>query len=742
MTLFAYDEQNPFADDSQATITLIASIDNLKILDPACGSGAFPIGILQRLVTILGKLDPDNERWKEQQRQRLIAPVQRDIQTAQKISYEQARDQAISQLEERLADIRRAFEDNDHDYARKLFLIENCIYGVDIQPIAVQIAKLRCFISLIVDQRVEEDKPNRGMLALPNLETKFVAANTLIGIDKPAQTMLEDPALTKKQAELRQLRHEHFQARRWNDKKKLRQQDKTLRKEIAELLKSGVFKGQEDTAEDLANWNPYNQNASADFFDAEWMFGLTDGFDVVIGNPPYMRIQGIRASDPELATYLKEKYRSATGSFDIYVTFAEKGLQLLNRQGILNYIMPDKWTNAAFGKGLREVVTQGKNLKRLISFGAHQVFNASTYTSLLWLVNKESNRFDYLALEQDLPGNDSLGAFLQNLDFKHLHQVDTSKLGKDVWILASGNAGVIMEKLNGQQRRIKDVFQSIFQGIATSKDSVYFLSDCKIDNSLVEGYSPELGKRVCVEAEIAKPLLKGDQVHRYVPLQSKNLVLFPYHVDEKKAHPMSPSYIRENLPKAWEYFLSCESVVKGREKGRLSNEDTWYRYIYPKNLTLFNQEKLLSPDISKRGNFSYDALGKFYMTTTVYGYIKYSSISEDYRFWLAIMNSQLLWFYLQNAGTVLANGYFRYKPAYLNEFPLPTLARLDMQKPFVALVDYLLYLKSSTGSHNGIITSEYQAIISYFERIIDGMVYELYFPDDLRDAGRCYHQVC
>lgn len=213
------------------------AIDSLKVLDPAVGSGAFPMGMLQKLVFILGKLDPNNEVWKYQQKEREIRPVLEDLQQAQKISYEQAREAAIQQLEERLAEIEADFTDNEMDYPRKLFLIENSIYGVDIQPIAVQIAKLRFFISLIVEQRVDDNAPNRGILPLPNLETKFIAANTLMSIDRPAQMTLGALAVQAKEQELAEARHRIFTARTQATKNKYREKDQHLREEIAALLK-------------------------------------------------------------------------------------------------------------------------------------------------------------------------------------------------------------------------------------------------------------------------------------------------------------------------------------------------------------------------------------------------------------------------------------------------------------------------------------------------------------------------
>ncbi|HEY9175900.1 MAG TPA: hypothetical protein VI136_26770, partial [Verrucomicrobiae bacterium] len=199
--LFAYHAE-PHQFTPAEVEALIAAIDSLKSLDPAVGSGAFPMGILHKLVFILGKLDPDNTHWRERQRQRAIA----ETAEAFKIGNKQER-------QHRLEDISEVFEQNASDYGRKLYLIENCIYGVDLQPIAVQIAKMRFFISLVADQKVDDAQPNRGVRPLPNLETKFVAANTLVGIERPGQQFLRNRAIDAKEAELRRVRERHFTAR-------------------------------------------------------------------------------------------------------------------------------------------------------------------------------------------------------------------------------------------------------------------------------------------------------------------------------------------------------------------------------------------------------------------------------------------------------------------------------------------------------------------------------------------------
>ena len=292
---------------------LINAIDTLKILDPACGSGAFPMGILHKLVFLLSKLDPRNAQW----RQRQIDRVQNTITEAEKIDDSVIRESTIDELEGEIESINEAFERNALDYGRKLYLIENCIYGVDIQPIATQIAKLRFFISLIVEQKIDDTRENRGVRPLPNLETKFVAANTLLDVEKPEQMTLRNPQIDSKEKALEEVRRRHFTARTPRTKDRYRQRDAELRAEISALLKRDGFPS--ETTERIAGWDPYDQNTSADFFDPEWMFGITDGFDVVIGNPPYVRQEKIKEHQTHLEKALYLLHRCCRFSTSIFM---------------------------------------------------------------------------------------------------------------------------------------------------------------------------------------------------------------------------------------------------------------------------------------------------------------------------------------------------------------------------------------------------------------------------------------
>ncbi|WP_210407334.1 Eco57I restriction-modification methylase domain-containing protein, partial [Hydrocoleum sp. CS-953] len=378
--LLSYNDNSHQFNDYECDY-LISVIDNLKIIDIACGSGAFPMGILQKLVFILGKIDPNNTKWKQQQKEKAIQPVLEDIQTAKKISYEDAREEAIQKLQERLAEIEDEFENNEMDYSRKLFLIENCIFGVDIQPIAVQISKLRFFISLIVDQKVNNNQPNRGILPLPNLETKFVAANSLIGIE--TQSSLRSQEVIEKEEELKQVRQQHFKARTPKTKKKCREKDENLRQEISKLLQStGLETAIADT---LARWNPYDLNSSSDFFESTWMFGV-DSFDICIGNPPYVRQEKIK----ELKPILKQQYDCYTGVADLYVYFFEQAVRLLKEKGVLTYITSNKYFRSGYGQKLRDFLVKKTQLKQLIDFGDAPVFKAIAYPSIIITVTHPS----------------------------------------------------------------------------------------------------------------------------------------------------------------------------------------------------------------------------------------------------------------------------------------------------------------------------------------------------------------
>ncbi|MGB5158592.1 MAG: Eco57I restriction-modification methylase domain-containing protein [Desulfobacterales bacterium] len=704
--LVSFEPVNPFENNTELSQKIIHSLDNCKILDPACGSGAFPMGILQKMVHILQKVDPDNEYWRKLQ----LEKAQKATEGVFIIKDKEERKQLLDEINE-------AFDEtiNNPDYARKLFLIENCIYGVDIQPIAAQISKLRFFISLVVEQKVNKDKDNFGIRPLPNLETKFVTANTLIGIDKPDGELFYTKEVQEKEAELKAIRHKLFGAKDKRTKVKYRKKDEELRNEIADILKKGNLPV--ESAEQLAGWDPYDQNGVSPFFDPEWMFDIKDGFDIVIGNPPYLRVQGIREFNPGFADWLSKNYESATGSFDLYAIFTERGVQLSSQNGLVIYIMPVKWTNAAFGKGLREVLLKNKSLTKIISFDEYQVFNASTYTGIQFF-QRNSIELLYNQLNTNIYTGNALNNYLTSLSKQDFNMYSLADLNADRFTLTDNSTGKILDQILKHPITLEDVFENIFQGIATSKDSVYFLTNCSLKDELICGFSKELNKLVLIEQGITKPLIKGDQVHKYNILNTANVVIFPYHFKNGKPSLMPEEHISNEFPLAYEYLKQNENVLRNREKGRLRNDPCWFRYIYPKNQEHFEKTKLMAPDVSMGGNFTIDENGEYYSTTTVYGYIKKKEIRESYWYFMALLNSQVLWWYLKNTGAVMANGYFRFKPDYLKPFKIP--------KPNVTS-ELELLAKCSYFS------DEKATAFDSISKVLNAIVFNLYFPDHMKE---------
>jgi len=447
--LFTYNEnENPFAEAE--TRKLIEGLNQCKILDPACGSGAFPMGILHKMVHVLQKLDPQNLYWRELQEKKAIE----ETREAYKIGNQEERDK-------RLKEISDVFENNTSDYGRKLYLIENCIFGVDIQPIAVQISKLRFFISLVIDQKPDRSRQNFGIRSLPNLETKFVAANTLIGLEVPTANLFTDHnPIEDLQNELKATRHAYFNARNRDEKLELQEEDSRLRNAIATMISEtllhkrvsdiialekgleaarselnqllqkpedneiientnlfgesemSVFNKREDrikklklvikniqkkietlksshnqdtithVARQIASFDPYDQNQSAEWFEPEWMFGedVKKGFDVVIGNPPYLII-----SKDDYESKYSRYYDFQEGKPDLYRIFIEKAFSLLRNDGVSSFITPNTFLTIPSAGKIRSYLINQTTIFSIINYD-QTVFESASVNSIVYLM--------------------------------------------------------------------------------------------------------------------------------------------------------------------------------------------------------------------------------------------------------------------------------------------------------------------------------------------------------------------
>lgn len=672
--LLSYSENpNPF--NTEEAGVLVKAIDTCKILDPACGSGAFPMGILHKMVHILHKLDPNNARWKQRQ----LDKVDKLIEDAEGISDTRVREKVIEDLHNTRRDIEEAFDNNEFDYGRKLYLIENCIYGIDIQSIAVQIAKLRFFISLIVDQKVNHRRDNLGVRPLPNLETKFVAANTLIGLEKEKAHLFTNPDIEKKKAELKKVRHDYFEARTPRRKETCRIKDKQLRDELAELLiENHDF--QPATAKKIAAWDPYDQNNSATFFDPEWMFGIKEGFDVVIGNPPYFNISTI---SKDLVNYLSTQYKAIhTGYNDIVYYFIYSGIEFLKKTGCCVFITSNYYLGNEYARKLRSYLKA--HADKIVNFKDYMVFDAASIHTCISVSYKEptSEKITFFepAVDRRITSGD-IEAYLKSF------ALSRSDLN-DNWIIADRSNTSIFEKLKQGSVLLEDI-AIIEQGAKSGKNDVFTVSH-------------DTAKEMGLENFVLRKNIKNGDIDRYAIRKRGNFLIY---VDNHTAI--------EHYPNVFSYLKKHKGVLSSRNEVK-QGLYPWYRFDRPRNKAVFDAyEKIVVPYRAEQNRFAYDNEQYFNDGGDIRAIVINNS-KFSIKYILAILNSRLLdWFYGfigKPKGKV--REYFN-KP--LSLIPIKKILLPDQQH-FITLVDKILTLKQK----------DPQADTSALEKQIDVMVYKLY----------------
>jgi type I restriction-modification system DNA methylase subunit len=696
--------------------TLVAAIENLKVLDPACGSGAFPMGILAKLFIALKKIDPDNRRWREQN----LAPLQQRLAGARKTPDPVQRDAELSDAEAALEKHRKDFADPAYaDYTRKLYLIEKCIFGSDIQPIAVQIAKLRFFIALIVSQPIDRSKPNWNITPLPNLETKIVAANTLFGVPRHGAqgSLLDDPAIAEKEAELRDANAAYFTSRTRATKKRRKEKVQKLHEELVALLKRDGFVTARD-ADRMARWDPFDQNRYADFFDVEWMFGMPRAsdnseavFDIVIGNPPYVRHEDIK----ELTPVLKNVYQYECGSSraDLYVFFYERSVKLLKAQGVLSFITSNKWYRAKYGEGLRQFMATHTRLKNIIDFGDEAVFTAIAYPTIVIATRREKPLFPPPAID-----------VVHALNWEQTHPVETfpavfsaesflvpqSALKKEGWQLEPPGKRKLLSRIRAAGKPLGEYVNGRFyRGIITGLNEAFVIDGATRDRLIAE--DPK-------SAELIKRYLRGRDVKRWqVEWAGLYLITFPFGFHEQlKNYPAILRHLSQ-----YEVDLRKRGQCTSSRNGKGEGQHHWLELDNnPKEsfLAEFEQPKIFVPAIEDGVEYAPDLTG-------YYGNDKTNIIvTEEWRYVLAVLNSSVSWWITQQTFSGKQGGFFEFKPMYVSQLPIPSASQ-DLKKVLSAVVDGVLATRDAR-----------------FEQLINGLVFELFFPEDLHRANIRLFDAC
>ena len=690
-----------YADDEvnltdEQRLKIMQSLYDCKILDPACGSGAFPMGILQQMVHILNRIDPDNEQWKEMMLNNAVSETSE--------AYRSATDE---ERKEMVADIERSFDEsvNRPDYARKLYLIENCIYGVDIQPIAIQISKLRFFISLVIDQKTNNrPEDNFGIRPLPNLEAKFVAANTLLSLNKSEVSLFDTETIKAKERELKVAKHKIFSAKTVRTKRKYRDRVCDLRLEIAGLLEDLGAVGNAE-ARQLAQWDMFDQNATSPFFDNEWMFGVNDGFDIVIGNPPYVQLQANGGALRKMYEHCGFSSFASTG--DIYCLFYEKGYQMLKNGGHLCYITSNKWMRGSYGEKLRNLFASKTNPILLVDFAGVKVFESATVETNILLFSKADNQHSTKCAIIDKSGAKNLSDFVQQ------QSVECRFDSSDSWVILSPIEQSIKRKIESVGTPLKDWDIQINYGIKTGFNDAFIINTEK-RNEILDNCSSE--EERTKTAELIRPILRGRDIKRY-GYDWANLWLiyipwhFPYQFDDsiQGASEKAEIAFKEQYPAVYSHMLQYKEPLSKRNKAETGIRYEWYAMQRwgAKYWEDFNKPKIIWKRIGSILRFSYDDKGCVGLDSTCF------ATGADIEYLCCVLNSKMGHYLLKDApktgtGDLLISVQ-AVEPIWV---PLPTREISDMLKSKL----------SSLISDNS----------EVYNKEIDDIVFELYHlsPDE------------
>lgn len=593
---------------------LDTALANIKVCDPAIGSGAFPVGMLHEIVQArqaLATYLPDH------------APAHRS------------------------------------PYALKRRAIQDSIYGVDLDAGAVEIAKLRLWLSLVVD---EESYDNIN--PLPNLDYKIVQGNSLLGVQQESVDLFNNSLYVK----LQSLKQTYFDATHRDTKQQLRAQINLLLEQLT---------------------------GSADTFDFEIffqeVFAERGGFDVVIGNPPYVRHELIKAFKPQF----KNRYPAVyAGTADLYVYFYEQGVRLLHPQGTLAYITSNKFMRAGYGKNLRVFLGDRTTLHALIDFGDLPVFEATAYPVILLTRRQEPTSAAQNLTALTVETLDILRRLPQKID-ELAWPMPQNSLRKEGWALVRPDVLALMRKLRRTGQPLeKYVDGRFYRGILTGFNEAFVIDGATRAQLIAE--DPK-------SAEVIKPWLRGRDIKRWRVDWQGLYVIFTRRGIDIEQYPA----IKQHLAQFKEQLMPKPKDWRGGTwPGRKAGPYEWYEIqdviAYYEE---FDKPKILYQEIATFQSFAYVS-EPFFVNNKCF------LIPDSSLFLLAILNSPVVWFFLLHTVSQLRGGAYAMQTPYVSQIPIPP-ATAEQQATLEALINELL-------------TQPSPARVAQLEAALNQQVYALY----------------
>jgi hypothetical protein len=545
----------------------IRQLSQIKVLDPAMGSGSFLLRAFDHLLDCYGRYNR----------------ACRDIKQTGRI-----RETPGELFGER-------YEVAEEVFNPAFYIPSENIFGVDLDPQAVELARLNLWMRLMVAERdwmreeLRTKKTNVVLSLLPSLAKNLKRGNSLIS----DPTVAGDAAFDWQQ-------------------------------EFPEIMTRG-------------------------------------GFDVVVGNPPYERIQTMAEYAPESLEFLKATYKTAdSGNFDIYVCFVEKGLSLLREQGLFGYILPHKFFHADYGRALRQLLSGGKHVREVVHFGDLQVFpRVSTYTCLLSLSKTLQESINFSQVR-------SIREFAETHNAGVQFPVPAERLSAEPWNFISEEDRAWMNKADAGSDRLGDAAEEIFVGLQTSADDVFLFAATPAKRGVCDVFSDALDKNVKIEAALLKPVVRSGEIGRYWA-RATHAVLFPYKFIGRDAHLLTEVELGTQFPLAWDYLQKNKTKLSDREHGKFADSGWWQ--LYPKNLHLWETPKLLVPYMTRRLSAYFDDAKNYFVNVTTGGFGVRSS-KVDLKYLSGLLNSRLLDRYLRLISTNFRGGYFAANKQFIERLPI------------------------------------------------------------------------
>lgn len=621
---------------------LLKFLELIKILDPACGSGAFPMGILHKLV----------------------------------------------ELHELLGTVKSGYE------LKKDILSQN-IYGVDIMPMAIEIARLRAWLSLVLeeDYKPNDPKHNFGVKPLPNLDFKFICANSLIDLGLDAYLHEEQGKLglydnlIQQLKELENLRKQFFlPVTTHTEKEQLKTQYLQKRDQVVKDIEAKNDARLKQIAQKIKRWNPFDDSQASPFFSPTWMFGIDKGFDVVIGNPPYVQVQKIEEHKKKELEQQKFETYERTG--DLYQLFYEQGIKGLKKKGTISFITSNKWMRTNYGVGTRTFFSKNTTPISVVDFGMAQNFeSATTYTNIfIGRKNGGTHKIPICRIQDDFKDPSQLNAYVQ------ANAIFIDNPDGDAWIAHSRQEYELIQKIEKQGEPISKWEIKINRGVLTGYNEAFIITKAQRDAIIAE--DPK-------SAEIIKPILRGEDIKAYVP-EYADLYLINSHNGIKQTG-VKPINVEKDYPAVFKWLSQFEKqLIKRQDKG-----DHWTNLRNCAYLEEFSKPKIIYPNMTKYLPFVYDETG---IVTNQKCFIL---SGEHLKYLTGVFNSTLWKFAFKDRFPELLGDTYELSKVFFDKIPIKKPVK-DFEKTISEKVDEIIKKKKSNQDTTAL------------EREIDVLVYKLY----------------